>query len=152
MKPGKVADEIWPDEPNKAAQKDTNARWTLKVGGKVRVLDSFLFGADHLPKHDKLELMQGDVRNATDVYKGLEGVDAVVHLAGIVGEPACAINDAASITTNIISNLTLLECMNTKYASLASRLVYMSSCSVCGNVQNMYPPVNESTPPMPLSE
>ena len=36
IKADKTADEIWPDEPNKAAQKDTNARWTLKVGGKVR--------------------------------------------------------------------------------------------------------------------
>jgi IS5 family transposase len=36
IKEGKTAREIWPDQPNKAAQKDTNARWTLKVGGKVR--------------------------------------------------------------------------------------------------------------------
>ncbi|MFP1132801.1 IS5 family transposase [Asticcacaulis sp. W401b] len=36
IKSGKSAQEIWPDEPNKAAQKDTDARWTLKVGGKVR--------------------------------------------------------------------------------------------------------------------
>lgn len=36
IKAGKSAGEIWPDEPNKAAQKDTNARWTLKIGGKVR--------------------------------------------------------------------------------------------------------------------
>jgi transposase, IS5 family len=36
IKAGKTAKEIWPDEPNKAAQKDTNARWTLKIGGKVR--------------------------------------------------------------------------------------------------------------------
>ena len=36
IKDGKTAGEIWPDEPNKAAQKDTNARWTLKIGGKVR--------------------------------------------------------------------------------------------------------------------
>ena len=36
IKEGKSAREIWPDEPNKAAQKDTNARWTLKVGGKLR--------------------------------------------------------------------------------------------------------------------
>jgi len=36
IKAGKSADEIWSDEPNKAAQKDTNARWTLKIGGKVR--------------------------------------------------------------------------------------------------------------------
>jgi hypothetical protein len=36
IKAGKSASEIWPDKPNKAAQKDTNARWTLKLGGKVR--------------------------------------------------------------------------------------------------------------------
>ncbi len=36
IKAGKSAKEIWPDAPNKAAQKDVNARWTLKIGGKVR--------------------------------------------------------------------------------------------------------------------
>src|SRR5699024_10185768 len=36
IKADKSAKEIWPDEPNKAAQKYTNARWTAKVGGKVR--------------------------------------------------------------------------------------------------------------------
>mgnify|MGYP001793632657 CR=1 FL=1 len=36
IKSGKTADEIWPDEPNKARQKDVNARWTVKIGGKVR--------------------------------------------------------------------------------------------------------------------
>ena len=28
--------EAWPDEPSKAAQKDVDARWTLKIGGKIR--------------------------------------------------------------------------------------------------------------------
>lgn len=37
IKAGKSAKEIWPDEPNKAAQKDTNARWTLKIGGKYGI-------------------------------------------------------------------------------------------------------------------
>lgn len=37
IKAGKTAKEIWPDQPNKAAQKDVNARWTLKVGGKIRL-------------------------------------------------------------------------------------------------------------------
>ena len=36
IKAGKSAAEIWPDKPNKAVQKDVDARWTLKVGGKVR--------------------------------------------------------------------------------------------------------------------
>ncbi len=30
IKQGKSADEIWPDEPSKAAQKDVDARWTVK--------------------------------------------------------------------------------------------------------------------------
>lgn len=36
IKAGKSAREIWPNEPAKAAQKDVDARWTLKIGGKVR--------------------------------------------------------------------------------------------------------------------
>ena len=36
IKAGKSAEEIWPDAPNKAAQKDTDARWTLKIGGIFR--------------------------------------------------------------------------------------------------------------------
>ena len=32
IKAGKGASEIWPDTPNKAAQKDTDARWTVKIG------------------------------------------------------------------------------------------------------------------------
>lgn len=30
IKVGKTASEIWPDEPSRAAQKDTDARWTVK--------------------------------------------------------------------------------------------------------------------------
>lgn len=36
IKAGKTAQEIWPDEAAKAARKDTDARLTLKIGGKVR--------------------------------------------------------------------------------------------------------------------
>ena len=36
IKQGQSADEIWPNEPDKAAQKDTDARWTVKIGGKRR--------------------------------------------------------------------------------------------------------------------
>ena len=36
VKAGKPAKEIWPDNPNKAVQKDVDARWTLKVGSKIR--------------------------------------------------------------------------------------------------------------------
>jgi len=44
IKEGKTAAEIWPDEPARATQKDTDARWTLKfakgrpaAGGKPQI-------------------------------------------------------------------------------------------------------------------
>jgi IS5 family transposase len=36
IKEGKAADEIWPDQPAKAAQKDIDARWTMKRGNLKR--------------------------------------------------------------------------------------------------------------------
>ena len=36
IKSGMRVKDIWPDQKNKAAQKDTDARETLKIGGKVR--------------------------------------------------------------------------------------------------------------------
>lgn len=36
IKAGKQAEEIWPEQPKKAAHKDVDARWTVKIGGNVR--------------------------------------------------------------------------------------------------------------------
>lgn len=36
IKEGKAADEIWPDDPAKASQKDIDARWTMKRGSLKR--------------------------------------------------------------------------------------------------------------------
>ena len=36
IKERKSAQEISPDQPSKAAQKDVDARWTVEVGGKIR--------------------------------------------------------------------------------------------------------------------
>jgi hypothetical protein len=36
IKAGKSARQIWRGKPNKAHQKDVDARWTVKIGGKVR--------------------------------------------------------------------------------------------------------------------
>ena len=36
VKAGRSAKQIWRGKPNKAHQKDVDARWTLKIGGKIR--------------------------------------------------------------------------------------------------------------------
>jgi IS5 family transposase len=45
IKAGKTAREIWPDEPARAAQKDTDARWTLKFA-KARPMPDGKPGTD----------------------------------------------------------------------------------------------------------
>lgn len=45
IKEGKTGAEIWPDDPAKAAQKDTDARWTLKFA-KARALPDGRPGTD----------------------------------------------------------------------------------------------------------
>jgi len=45
VKFGESAKEIWPDGPNRAAQKDTSTRWMLEVGGKFRHLRETRIGA-----------------------------------------------------------------------------------------------------------
>ena len=67
-------------------------RQLLSKGYKVRAFDSLKFGGDALYDvmlNPNFEFMHGDVRNSTEVEKALEGIDAIAHLAAIVGDPAC---------------------------------------------------------------
>ncbi|HTV71948.1 MAG TPA: NAD-dependent epimerase/dehydratase family protein [Rhizobiaceae bacterium] len=117
------------------------------------VFDTFFFGKDQfMGREDQLQLIEGDIRNARDVSYALEGIDGVIHLAGIVGQPACAYNHKAHYTTNVESTHTLVNCMTDHEMDLVRDLVFCSSCSVYGNVAGMYEEVVETTPTMPLSE
>ena len=67
-------------------------RQLLAKGYNVRAIDNLNFGGDALidvMQHPNFEFYKGDVRNADDVKKALVGIDAVAHLAAIVGDPAC---------------------------------------------------------------
>jgi len=64
----------------------------LAEGHDVRVLDNLLMGGlAMIPffSHKNFEFQRGDVRDRETVKTALKGVDAVIHLAGIVGYPAC---------------------------------------------------------------
>ena len=56
-------------------------------------MDNLCFGGESLISiynHPKFEFIRGDVRIKDDVEKAISGVDGVVHLAAIVGDPACS--------------------------------------------------------------
>jgi len=59
---------------------------------KVRVLDNLTYGYYGIIPHignSNFELVKADIRNSNAVKNSLENVDIVVHLAAIVGYPAC---------------------------------------------------------------
>lgn len=64
----------------------------LEDGYAVRALDSLMYGGAGLLPHfrnPRFEFVQGDIRDPRTVADALRGCDVVVHLAAIVGFPAC---------------------------------------------------------------
>jgi nucleoside-diphosphate-sugar epimerase len=70
---------------------------------KVRVLDNLMYGGRGLIPcllDKNFELVRGDVRDEQCLRNALKGVDLVVHLAAIVGYPACKKHPDLARTTN----------------------------------------------------
>jgi nucleoside-diphosphate-sugar epimerase len=126
----------------------------LEVGHHPVVFDAFYWGQEVLDDvKDRITIIEGDIRNGRDLVYALQGTDAVIHLAGIVGQPACVKNPLAHYTTNVESTHTLVNCMTDhEVGHLVRDLIYCSSCSVYGNVNGMFEEVVETTPTMALSE
>jgi len=121
----------------------------LDNGHDVRVLDSFLFGDDALDPfrdHDRLEVREGDIRHIDDLSYAVEDREAVVHMAGIVGDPACSVNEQATQAVNIEATKALVEVCKLHDTE---RLVFASTCSVYGASELME--LNEGSYLNPLS-
>jgi nucleoside-diphosphate-sugar epimerase len=107
-------------------------RELLSRGYSVRVLDSLLFGTvginDLLDKED-FTLIEGDMRSIDMVVEGIKGADAVIHLGGIVGDPASAIDPEETIELNY--HATKMIANVCKYHQI-NRFIFASSCSVYG--------------------
>ncbi|MEZ6061005.1 MAG: NAD(P)-dependent oxidoreductase [Planctomycetaceae bacterium] len=111
-------------------------RQLLKSGYRVRVLDLQMFGLkplEDLLGHRRLEVMKGDFRNVEHVVKALRGMDAVIHLAAIVGDPACAIDKNTTIAVNYQAARMMAQMAR---ANGISRFVFASTCSVYGDASD----------------
>ena len=76
----------------------------LDQGHHVVLLDNFMWGIHpilHFANHPNLTVVDGDVRDRATVRKAMASVDAVFHLAAIVGYPACAADPTLAQTTNV---------------------------------------------------
>lgn len=69
----------------------------------VRVLDNLMYGGSSLLPHFRapgFEFIKGDIRDARTVHDAVDGCDAVIHLAAIVGFPACRKHPDLAETVN----------------------------------------------------
>lgn len=104
----------------------------LAKGYRVRALDSLLFGDEPLGavrRHPNFELMRGDVRDIKSVVQAMAGCQAVVHLAAIVGDPACEVDRKLSIEINRAATRMLIDVAR---GHEIGRFVFASTCSVYG--------------------
>ncbi|HUT89222.1 MAG TPA: SDR family oxidoreductase [Thermoguttaceae bacterium] len=104
----------------------------LEKGYHVRVLDRFIYGREPIQDligHSNLDLVEGDFCHVEKVVSAMQGMDAVVHLGAIVGDPACEIDHDVTLKVNLTATQMIAQVAR---ASGIRRFVFASTCSVYG--------------------
>jgi nucleoside-diphosphate-sugar epimerase len=123
----------------------------LASGREVRVLDVLLHGQEDVARElteRGVELIRGDIRDADARRRALEGAEAVVHLAAIVGDPACARDPELSNDVNVEGSRALVR--DARELGV-ERLVFASTCSNYGRMADPTVPIDEGGELRPVS-
>lgn len=75
----------------------------LKLGHKVTVLDSFIFGQNSLLEccaNEKFDVVRGDARDEDTLKTLLKDADYIIPLAALVGAPLCSRDKIGTVTIN----------------------------------------------------
>ena len=98
----------------------------LDRGYRVRIFDRLYWGEGPLaPIRDKIEIVPGDVREMPE--SALDGIDMVIHLAGLSNDPTADYDPDANWQMNAIGTEQLGRACTAKGIE---RLVFASSCSL----------------------
>jgi nucleoside-diphosphate-sugar epimerase len=123
----------------------------LQRGHSVKVLDALLHGgASLLPVAGRrqFQLLAGDIRERALLAHALDGVDAIVHLAAVVGDPACAQDPETAIEVNREASFRLIEAA---CAHGIRRFIFASTCSNYGRMADTNAFANEDHELRPVS-
>nr|WP_027119285.1 NAD-dependent epimerase/dehydratase family protein [Natronorubrum tibetense] len=126
-------------------------RQLLEDGFDVRVLDPLMYGdagISALRDDGRFTFYRGDARSVDTVLEAIDGVDAVVHLGGIVGDPASEIDPEKTLEYNLHSTQLLASIC--KYHGI-NRFVFASTCSVYGRSETEAERLSEESPRNPVS-
>jgi nucleoside-diphosphate-sugar epimerase len=123
----------------------------LGEGHRVRVLDTLLHGGESLLgvwAHPGFEFFRGDISDPAMCKKAVAGMSAVVHLAAIVGDPACARQPEIARAVNLDASLRLID--ESRSAGV-QRFVFASTCSNYGKMKDPNSYVDEESELTPVS-
>lgn len=119
----------------------------LSAGADVAVLDDLSNGKrGNLPVHEKLNFLQGDIRDPSAVNEAMLGATHVLHLAAQVSVQASVADPMNSCHNNVVGFLNVLEAAK---AQGVQRVVYASSAAVYGIPTEV--PLSETSPTAPIS-
>ena len=110
----------------------------LKSDHQTRVFDALLYEETY---RKPVDFIYGDVRDREKLKPHLKWADAVIWLAALVGDPACALHPDVSIEINQQGVKWLSE-------NFDGRIIFMSTCSVYGARDGV---LDENSPTNPLS-
>jgi nucleoside-diphosphate-sugar epimerase len=120
----------------------------LGEGHSVRVIDTFTRGGMSLLgccANDNFEFVQGDICDEATMNAALKDIDAIVHLAAIVGQRACTREPVATQRTNVDGTLNLVTLRH-----VDQPLLYASSGSTYGVIHDRLCTEETSTNPRSL--
>jgi len=120
----------------------------LKKGYRVKAIDNLSFGGEALIpffSYPNYSFQKGDIRDVSSMKQALDGIDCIIHLAGIVGYPACRKYPKESREINLDANRLLLD-----LASKEQFILYASTGSTYGELIGEL--CTETTPLNPLTD
>lgn len=124
----------------------------LDVGYQVKVVDNLMHGDGRSMlgfwAHPAFEFVKGDLCDQSIFSNLLDGVDAVVHLAAIVGDPACSKQPELARKVNLDAAQKLLQMSQ---QAQVRRFVFASTCSNYGRMSDPSQMINETGQLSPLS-
>lgn len=126
-------------------------RQLLEKDYYVKVLDNLRSGGEALLEvfhHPRFSFIKGDVRDKEIIKQALVDIDAVVHLAAIVGDPACAKEPELAKSTNLNGSKQLYDLCN---ESGIKRFIFASTCSNYGKMADPNSYVTEESELNPVS-
>lgn len=120
----------------------------VKRGAEVRVIDNFLTGKrENITSFlDKIEFIEGDIRDLKTCSRALDGMDFILHQAALPSVPRSVEDPLLTNEINIKGTLNLLLASQ---ESQAKKFVFASSSSVYGDDPRL--PKKEDMEEAPLS-